>query len=123
MLEETLSAALLFAFGVPRKEGQGTGDKRNTLIVKLSTTSSLTISQLQALPTSGARKSLVGLAAINGFLNTRNVRTLGRLSKMSYDDQRNTLIVKFIQVTGVPFSTLQAMGDFELVSFGFSKGI
>ena len=41
---------------------------------------------------------------------------------MSYDDQRNTLIVEFNEVTGHSISTLQAMGDFALASVGFSSG-
>ena len=41
---------------------------------------------------------------------------------MSYDDQRNTLIVDFNEVTGNSISSLQALGDFALTSIGFSNG-
>merc|ERR1712020_759414 len=75
------------------------------------------------MATTGTLGSLVGLASISGFLLTRNIRTSYELSSMSYDDQRNTLIVDFNEVTGNSISSLQSMGDFALSSVGCSNGV
>ena len=124
MEAETPEAALQFLMG--RSAGSlasmSSEDKRNTLIVDLNSVTSHTISELQAMATTGTLGSLVGLASISGFLLTRNIRTSYELSSMSYDDQRNTLIVDFNEVTGNSISSLQAMGDFALTSVGFSNG-
>ena len=74
------------------------------------------------MSTTGTLGSLVGLASISGLLLTRNIRTAYELSSMSYNDQRNTLIVDFNEVTGKSISSLQSLGDFALAEVGCSNG-
>ena len=93
-------------------------DKRNTLIVLLADGSKHSIPELQGMDTVGDLKSLVGLASIRDVLLWNQFRTPQELSRMSYDDQRNTLIVELNQATPVAIPELQGMNDFQLVEFG-----
>ena len=124
MENETPEAALQFLMGRSSASvtSMSSEDKRNTLIVDLNSITSHSISELQAMSTTGTLGSLVGLASISGFLLTRNIRTAYELSSMSYDDQRNTLIVDFNEVTGKSISSLQSLGDFALAEVGCSNG-
>ena len=96
----------------------GDEDKRNTLIVLLADGSNHSIQELQGMATVGDLKSLVGLASIRDVLLWNQFRTPQELSRMSYDDQRNTLIVELNQATPVAIPELQGMNDFQLVEFG-----
>ena len=121
MSSATLEQALLF--GEWRTEIQllemNGEDMRNTLIVEMNRISSLSISELQALSSSGTLRSLVGFASISVFLLTRNIRTSAQLSAMGYDDQRNTLITDFANNLEYTTRELQGLGDFDLTSVGF----
>ena len=97
---ESPDAALQFLDENIDLGGLSSEDKRNTLIVKLNSVTSHSISELHARTTTGTLGSLVGLASISGSLLKRNIRTSIQLSSMSYEDQRNTLIVDFQQLTG-----------------------
>ena len=96
----------------------GSEDKRNTLIVLLADGSKHSIQELQGMATDGDLKSLVGLASIRDVLLWNHFRTPLELSRMSYDDQRNTLIVELNQATGKAIPELQGMNDLQLVGFG-----
>ena len=96
----------------------GSEDKRNTLIVLLADGSKHSIQELQGMATDGDLKSLVGLASIRDVLLWNQFRTPLELSRMSYDDQRNTLIVELNQATGKAIPELQGMNDLKLVGFG-----
>ena len=123
MSSASLEQAILF--GAWRTQSQllemsGEG-MRNTLIVEMERISSLSISELQALSSSGNLGSLVGFSSISVFLLTRNIRTSAQLSSMDYDDQRNTLITDFVNNLGQTTRDLQALGDFDLTSVGFAS--
>ena len=98
-------------------------DKRNTLIMEMEKKSSHSLAKLQGFSSTGTLNSLVGLAFISIFLESNGIRTKEELSKMSYDDQRNTLIV-FLNKNNDNDnrSFLQSLGDFHLVQKGFKKG-
>ena len=70
------------------------------------------------MSTVGDLKSLVGLASIRDVLLLNQFRTPLELSRMSYDDQRNTLIVEINHASGKSISELQGMNDFQLNEFG-----
>ena len=96
----------------------GDEDKRNTLIVLLADGSKHSIQELQGMDTVGDRKSLVGLASIRDVLLWNQFRTPLELSRMSYDEQRNTLIIELNHATGKSISELQGMNDFQLNELG-----
>eukprot|EP00091_Calanus_sinicus_P002630 TRINITY_DN1271_c0_g1_i5.p1 TRINITY_DN1271_c0_g1~~TRINITY_DN1271_c0_g1_i5.p1 ORF type:complete len:105 (-),score=24.43 TRINITY_DN1271_c0_g1_i5:147-461(-) len=93
-------------------------DQRNTMIVLLADGSKHSIQELQGMTTVGDLGSLVGLASIRDVLLWNHFRTPQELSRMSYDDQRNTLIVELNQATGKAIPELQGMNDFQLVESG-----
>merc|ERR1719352_200743 len=93
-------------------------DQRNTMIVLLADGSKHSIQELQGMTTVGDLGSLVGLASIRDVLLWNHFRTPQELSRMSYDDQRNTLIVELNQATGKAIPELQGMNDFQLVGSG-----
>ena len=95
-------------------------DKRNTLIVEMEKKSSHSIAELQGFSTYGTLNSLVGLAFISILLESNKIITKEGLSEMSYDDQRNTLIVYLN--TDYDIQYLQGLGDFDLVQKGFKIG-
>ena len=96
----------------------GDEDKRNTLIVLLADGSKHSIQELQGMSTVGDLKSLVGLASIRDVLLLNQFRTPLELSRMSYDDQRNTLIVELNHATEKAISELQGMNDLQRNEFG-----
>ena len=123
MSSASLEQAILF--GGWRTQGQllemSGSDMRNTLIVEMNRISSLSISELQALTTSGNLGSLVGFSSISVFLLTRNIRTSAQLSSMDYEDQRNTLIADLVNNLGYTTRELQGLSDFDLTSIGFGS--
>ena len=102
MEAETPKATLKFLSGlsVASLASMSGEDARNTLIVELNSVTGHSISELQALATTGTLGSLVGIASISGSLLKRNIRTSDELSSMSYADQRNTLIMELHQLSG-----------------------
>eukprot|EP00090_Calanus_glacialis_P046780 TRINITY_DN934_c0_g1_i4.p1 TRINITY_DN934_c0_g1~~TRINITY_DN934_c0_g1_i4.p1 ORF type:complete len:3509 (+),score=786.17 TRINITY_DN934_c0_g1_i4:1199-10528(+) len=121
MSYNTVREALLF--GGWRTKGaveeMSEEDRRNTLIVELEKITSYTIAQLQGIQSNGNLGSLVGIAAIAVFLESRSIRTVPELFTMTYDDQRNTLISDLNENGGFSVSYLQGLGDFDLAVQGF----
>ena len=103
---ETPEAALKFLSGTSTDDlaSMSSQDMRSRLIVDLNSVSSYSLSELEAMPTTGTLGSLVGLASISGALLSRNVNTSSELLSMSYNDQRNTLIVFLTSSPSTPSS-------------------
>lgn len=97
-------------------------DMRNTAIVKLNERSSVSISDLQAFPSTGNTKSLLGFGSITAYLLNSYTKTISQLIAKSYDDQRNTLI-SFIAGLDVGYSVsdLQALDNLALVNIGLQQ--
>ena len=93
-------------------------DRRNTVIVELEKTTSYSITELQGLSTDGTLKSLVGLASISIFLESREIRSKAELATMSYEEQRDTLIADLNVHADYDVSYLQSLADFDLVQKG-----
>ena len=106
MDSETPKAALQFLSGTSTDEfaSLSSEEKRSRLIADLNLVSSHSVSELEAMPTTGTLGSLVGLASISGALLSRNVNTSNELLSMSYTDQRNTLIVFLTSTPSTPSS-------------------
>ena len=123
MLYENVAQALLFGGWRSKEEvdEMDDDDKRNTLIVELKKISSYSISELKDFETDGTLKSLVGLAAISVFLESRLIRSTDELATMTYNDQRNTLIADLNVHAGYDVSYLQSLGDFDLVVKGLNS--
>ena len=121
MLYRTVREALLFGGWRTKEEvvEMSEDTRRNTLIVELEKITSYTIEQLQAFPSNINLRSLVGVAAIAVFLESRSIRTVPELFTMTYEEQRNTLIVDLNVNGGFDVAYLQGLGDFELAIQGF----
>ena len=106
MDSETPKAALRFLSGTSTNDlaSMSNEDKRSRLIADLNLVSSHSLSELEVMPTTGTLGSLVGLASISGALLNRNVNTSDELLSMSYNDQRNTLIVFLASTPSTPSS-------------------
>ena len=121
MSYQTLREALLFGGwrSVSAVSEMSTEDQRNTLIVELEKITSYNIAQLQAFPSTGSLRSLVGVAAIAVFLESRSIRSVPELNTMTYEEERNTLIADLNVHGGFEVAFLQALGDYDLVIKGF----
>ena len=121
MMFNTVAEALLFG-GWRSKEAVDSMSeeaRRNTLIVELEKITIYSIEYLQGLPSNGNLKSLVGIAAIGVFLESRSIRSTAELLAMTYEEQRNTLIEDLNVNGGLDVSYLQGLGDFLLAAQGF----
>jgi len=125
MLYENVAQALLFGGWRSKEEvdEMDDDDRRDTLIVELEKITSYDISELQNFETDGTLKSLVGLAAISVFLESRLIRSTDELATMTYSDQRNTLIADLNVHAGYDVSYLQSLGDFDLVVKGLNSDV
>ena len=94
-------------------------EKRNILIFEMKKISSYSYTKLQQFPTQSQLKSLVGFAFISVFLKLKGIRTVNELALMTYEEQRNALIVELIKIGGYEISQLKKLGDFNL----YDKGI
>ena len=86
MKYNSASQALLFGGWRTKQEVDEMSDeeKRNTLIVELEKITSYSIEELQELSTNGELESLVGIAAISVFLESRLIRSTDELYTMTY---------------------------------------
>ena len=94
-------------------------DKRNTLIVELGKISANSIQALQQFPTLDNLQSLVGLAYITTFLESKRIMTTAERTSGSYEDQRNILMSAVSNRGYFDLSYLQSLGDIEL----YNKGV
>jgi len=91
-----------------------TEDKRNSLIVELANHTNQPVAYFQGFDDD----TLVGKAATVVFLREAGIRDDNALRNMSDSDQRNTLVVENNNHTDRPISSLQNMGNKELVQEG-----
>ena len=91
-----------------------TENKRNTLIVEMSTHSNQSVSYFQGLND----HELIGKGATVVFLRDAGIRDDAALRHLSTDDQRNTLIVVNNGHTDRPIRELQGLSNQELVQIG-----
>ena len=91
-----------------------TEDKRNSLIVELANHTNQPVGYFQGFDDD----ALVGKAATVVFLREAGIRDDNALRNMSDSDQRNTLVVENNNHTDRPISSLQNMGNKELVQEG-----
>ena len=120
MKYNSASQALLFGGWRTKQEVDEMSDeeKRNTLIVELEKITSYSIEELQELSTNGELESLVGIAAISVFLESRLIRSTDELYTMTYEEQRNTLIADLNVNANYDVSYMQGLGDFDVVTLG-----
>ena len=128
MRYENLAQALLFGNFRTKDEvdEMSNRDRKNALIVELEKTSSYNITELQnrhLFKTDGTLKSLVGLAAISIFLESREIRSKEELATMSYEEQRDTLITDLNVHDDYDVSYLQGLGDYDLVQKGLLSDV
>ena len=112
MEAETQEAALKFLSGTSRGvlASMSGEDKRSGLIADLNSVTSHSVSELEAMPSTGTLSSLVGLAAISGSLLKRNSRS--ELLSMSYEDQRNTIISSLTSTPLTPPTSGEEQGQY-----------
>ena len=117
MVPADLTELILFGGWKTRKQlaSMSEDDKRNTVIVKLNERSSMSISDVQAFPSTGDLNSLLGFGAISVFLENNEIRSPEQLVGMNYNDNRNTLIDHLNINNGFTVPDLQAMADLDLV--------
>src|SRR5258708_4742643 len=89
-------------------------DQRNILIVVVSSLTNQKVPYFQAMNDF----TLAGTGAVLVFLREAKIRNDVELKTMSYDDQRNTLIVEINDQTQLDISRLQGASNMNLVRLG-----